>query len=48
VLAVQPIQMLGHAIDFGGVGAMLGLCSVCGVVGILCAAVSCRAAAKTH
>ena len=38
--------LAGYAIDFGGVGAMLGLCSACGVVGILCAVVSCRAAAK--
>ena len=38
--------LAGYAIDFGGVSAMLGLCSAFGVLGILCAVVSCRAAAK--
>ena len=38
--------LAGYAIDLGGVGAMLGLCSACGVVGILCAVISCRAASK--
>lgn len=38
--------LAGYAIDFGGVSAMLGLCSAFGVLGVLCAVVSCRAAAK--
>ena len=38
--------LAGYAIDFGGVNAMLGLCSACGVVGVLCAVISCRTAFK--
>ena len=36
----------GYAIDLGGVNAMLALCTVFGVLGILCAGMSARAAGK--
>ena len=38
----------GYAIDLGGIGAMLALCTACGVLGILCAVVSVRAGRKAH
>ena len=38
----------GYAIDLGGIGAMLALCTACGVLGILCTAVSVRAGRKAR